>query len=808
MDTNNKKDKKKIKYIKIKDDAPKKSSHKKKSRAMKNIGSALTIVGTTLSSMLLIIVIMMCIVVTVLAVYVLDFANISYDANLREAEMKYSSFVYAYDSNGQEVEIKRLAADQNRVWVSYENISPNLINAVVAVEDKRFFDHEGVDWQRTVYALGADVLGLDGAGQGGSTITQQLIKNITGDDEQNWERKLREIFRALSLEEKYTKVDILESYLNRIWWGGMVYGIGAASQYYFGKEPADLTIGESAVLAGMIRSPNKLSPYVDLSESKRRQRYALTSMYEQGIINTQEYETWYYNKEFVRFAKPVYGDDYGYIDGRTLVDEDDEEPEEDDFYAAEDYEAYKWNGDYTVTQNWYVDAALVQVINDFAEEKGITYTSAKNEIYNGGYKIYLNMDIEIQNKIEEKYRDPYTVLSKYDPTAPAEDLIQSAFVLMDYNGTVVGLAGGLGEKPGDNCFNRATQATRAPGSTIKPISVYSHAVENNIITYSTMIPNIGLRLPVDPNKPDEKLMLWPTNYTTLNASSGDRGDGKLTPAWYGVRKSMNTLAAQICNRLTPEKCFNHLTQRLGLTTLVQQDIALSPMALGGLTEGVRLVELAAAYQIFGNGGVYYEPMLYSKVEDSKGNVILEQDFFGTQAISPESAWIANRMIRTVVTDSVGTGRLAQLDNVEVVGKTGTSNDQKNLLFAGCTPDYVGIVWIGYDDSRAIGSGDGWKAVASIWKTLMEDIQDQSQTKMFIADSNVVERSYCTETGLLASNRCTSTATGYYKRDNLPAFCTGNHKEEQAKIYIDWLGTDDFNEYLDLTPEKYKTHDEE
>ena len=184
---------------------------------------------------------------------------------------------------------------------------------------------------------------------------------------------------------------------------------------------------------------------------------------------------------------------------------------------------------------------------------------------------------------------------------------------------------------------------------------------------------------------------------------------------------------------------------------------------------------------FGNGGVYYEPMLYSKVEDSKGNVILEQDFFGTQAISPESAWIANRMIRTVVTDSVGTGRLAQLDNVEVVGKTGTSNDQKNLLFAGCTPDYVGIVWIGYDDSRAIGSGDGWRAVASIWKTLMEDIQDQSQTKMFIADSNVVERSYCTETGLIATSKCPKTAIGYYKADKLPATCDSTHKEgEYAK----------------------------
>ncbi|MGN1107969.1 MAG: transglycosylase domain-containing protein, partial [Oscillospiraceae bacterium] len=216
--------KKKIKYIKIKDDAPKKRSKKKHSRAAKNIGRALTIVGTTFSSMLLILVIMVCIVVTVLAVYVLDFADNSFDANLRNFEMKYTSFIYGYDENNEVVEIKRLAAEENRVWVDYEDISQNMIDAVVAAEDKRFYTHKGVDWYRTAGAFFSN-----GDGGGGSTITQQLIKNITGDDEVSWERKLREIFRALSLEEKYTKIDILESYLNNIWFGGMVYGVGAAS---------------------------------------------------------------------------------------------------------------------------------------------------------------------------------------------------------------------------------------------------------------------------------------------------------------------------------------------------------------------------------------------------------------------------------------------------------------------------------------------------------------------------------------------------------------------------------------------------
>lgn len=768
-------DKKKIKYIKIKEEQPKKrSSKKKKTKTLKNLGRALTIVGTTFSSMLLIVVIMMCIVVTVLTVYVLDFADTNYDANLRDIEMKYTSFVYGYDADGNEVELKRLAADENRVWVNYEDISPHLIDAVVAVEDKRFYEHKGVDWRRTVYALAADVLSLDAAGQGGSTITQQLIKNITGDKEQKWDRKLREIFRALSLEEKYTKIDILESYLNHIWWGGMIYGIGAASAYYFDKEPSELTVAESAILAGMIRSPYKLSPYTDLSECKRRQLYALDTMYGEGMINTQEYRAAYYNTEKVRFARAVYGDAFGYIDERTLQTDDDKEEEV--VQETKTYEAYKWNGDYTVTQNWYVDAAIDQVITDYADLKGITYTAARKEIYNGGYKLYLNMDIEIQNILEEKFRDPYTVLSYYDVNAPEKDLLQSAFVITDYTGTVVALVGGLGEKPGDSVFNRATMATRAPGSTMKPIATYSVGIQKNLITYSTMLPDLAIEIPAEDGSGGTER--WPFNY------GKEGGLGELRMIWQAVRASTNTIAVRVSQKITPQASYNQLTQMLGFTTLTESDIAYSPMALGALTNGIRLIELAGAYQIFGNGGIYYRPMLYSKVEDARGNIVLEQDFFGTQAIDSDTAWITNRLMRTVVNSPTGTGRYAQMDNVEVIGKTGTSNAETDLLFVGCTPDYVGAMWIGYDDSRMIGGGDGWKAVASVWKAVMQDIQDTSQVLNFTPDPSVLERSYCTETGLLATNRCLSTDTGYYRRDNVPEFCSGDHETIRAEIILD------------------------
>ncbi len=780
MDARNKK--KKIRYIKIREEQAKTPRKKKKSRTMKNLGHALTIIGTTFSSMLLIIVIMLCIVVTVLTVYVLDFADTSYDANLRDVEMKYTSFIYAYDADGNEVEIRRLAQEENRIWVNYEDMSPNIINAVVSTEDKRFYEHDGVDWRRTVYALGADVLNLSAAGQGGSTITQQLIKNITGDNETTWERKLREIFRALSLEEKYTKIDIIESYLNRIWFGNTIYGIGAASAYYFDKEASELTVAEAAIMAGMIRNPGKFSPYVDLVLCKERQEYALENLYEQGYINTHEYEAAL--KEKVQFARPVYGDAFGYVDARTLLQE--LEDKEDEETPNNGYEAYKWNGDYTVTQNWYVDAAIDQVINDYADEKGITYTSAKNELYNGGYKIYINMDIEKQNILEEKYADPYTVLSSYDITAPPEDLLQSAFVIMDYSGTVLAVAGGLGEKPGNGVFNRATQAIRAPGSTMKPIATYSTAIQRNLITYSTLIPDKPFEIL---NDSGTGTMQWPSNYGTLNGV-GIYGDGTLTPAWGAVRSSLNSIAARVCRELTPQVCYNQLTQNLGFTTITEMDIAYSPMALGALTQGVKLYELAAAYQIFGNGGIYYEPKMYSKVLDSRGNTVLEQDFFGTQALDGDSAWITNRMMRTVITSPTGTGHYAQLDNVEVIGKTGTSNDSKNLLFVGCTPEYVGAMWLGYDDSRVIYSTDGWRAGASIWKTVMQDIQDTSSVLKFTPDSSVVERSYCMDTGLLATNKCTKTDIGYYRKENIPDFCTGKHEEIQQEIQDKWAAIDE------------------
>lgn len=775
--------KRKFNYIKIKDEQPKKRS-KKNEKVWKNIGHAMTVVGTTISSMLLILVVMLCIIATVIVVYILDFKNSnSFDIDLNDAMTKFTTMVYAYNSEGEEVELKRLVAEEDRIWVNYEDISPNIIHAVVAKEDKRFYEHKGVDWQRTVFALINDVFNLTRKGEGGSTITQQLVKNVTQDKEQTWERKLREIFRALSLEERYTKENILEYYLNEIAFGRRLYGVEAACQYYFGKSAKEVDIAEGAVIAGIIKSPDEYRPTKNLYMCRNQQLTALYALYEQGYISLQDYEA--ARQEQVKFVPVVYGDDFGYTDPRSLPDNESENPgntETPDDPDEPEYEAYKWNeGTYEVTQNWYTDAAINQVINDYAELKGITYTSARNEIYNGGYKIYTNMDIERQEILEEKFRDPKLLWgnTKYDKTTKTEELYQSAFVLMDYTGTVKALVGGLGEKRGDGCFNRATQAVRAPGSTMKPISPYAVAIQNNIITYSQMIPDKGI--PVN-----FRNIPWPDNFEGVGSQSG-----KLMRAWEAVRHSRNTIPIRLSSLITPQVLYNHLTQNLGFTTLVESDIDLAPVTLGALSEGIHLTELAAAYQIFGNGGVYYEPKLYSRVYDSKDNVILKQDFYGTQAVDSDSAWVLNRMLRTVITSPTNSnlGPFARLgNNVEVIGKTGTSNDAKNFLFVGETPNYVGVVWIGRDDAKEI-NWTGKRYHSQIWHDVMVDIEDTSVTSRFIPDPTVIELNYCVDTGLLATTSCTNVDIGYYRPSNLPDYCSGDHEAEHQKIWDYWNAFD-------------------
>ncbi|MDR1753658.1 MAG: transglycosylase domain-containing protein [Eubacterium sp.] len=777
---------KKVEYIDIRN---KSKSFGKKDRTQKTISrgrQALAVTGTVFLSILLILIITFCIVSVALTVYVMQFAENSFDIDLKDVELSMSTFIYAYDEEGNEVELKQLQTDENRVLIDIEELNQHTLDAFVAVEDKRFFEHEGVDWSRTVAVTARAI--FSGGTEGGSTITQQLVRDVTQDKKANVGRKLREIFRALSLEDKYTKIDILESYLNRVSFGSTSYGIGSASKHYFDKEAKDLTIAESAILAGLLRSPSNYNPYANLESSRIRQKYALESMYSQGLISTAEYDEALNEK--VKFRIPVKGDFYGYTDERYneyfgIIDGE-SALEEDLYYENESWDEikndvpYKWNG-YDVTQSYYVDAAINQIVEDFSESKGISFEAAKEMFYKGGYKAYLNVDLKMQNVIEEKFRDPYTVLTWYNESAAKSDLLQAAFIVNDMRGNVKAVAGGLGEKEGDGSYNRATQSRRSIGSTIKPLSVYSLAIDQNIITYSTMIHDISGEI-LNPDNPGNRnsRQRWPQNYEEYGY-----GTGGYYPAWYAVQKSQNTAAVRVLSMVTREASFAQLTNRLGFSTLDPvNDMSWSPLALGALTEGAELIELAAGYQILGNGGMYYKPYFYSKVVDGNGTVILEQDYLGIQAVSPDSAWITNRMVRKVVEDYSGTGRYALLPNVEIIGKTGTNNDMSNLLFAGLTPDYVGVVRIGYDEKKEIAKGSGYKALARIWSDVMVDLIDTSAPKSFVPDSTVLTLSYCTETGLLATSKCPSTNIGYYRQSNVPHSCDSKHDDTYWQTHGD------------------------
>lgn len=832
---------KKVKYVKIGEENEQAAAKKKKKRRgavlepekitpLQVIGKGLGIIGTTISAMLLVLIIAMCIVITGLALYVTRFAETDFDVSLEDAELNSSTFLYAYDADGNEVPLKQLSSDENRVLIKLEDLPEHVINAFISVEDARFLEHDGVDWKRTV-AVTVRMVAYGGT-EGGSTITQQLVRDITGDKEVSIGRKLREIFRALELEKKYSKNEILESYLNRVPLGGVTYGIASASLRYFNKTPDQLTIAEAAILAGIVRSPSYRNPYANLSKTREGQVNALNKMYEYGYISTKEYNDALNEK--VRFRYPVKGDDFGYIDERYneyygIQDEDDSD---DDLYYenvsweelgvedADSYTPYKWDGDYEVSQNWYVDAAINQIIRDLAELKGITSDAAKELFYKGGFKAYLNMDMEMQDKLEELFRDPSLVLSSYDPATvydspdtvaneaelARQNVIQASFIITDYNGTVLALVGGLGEKEGDNCFNRATMDPQIIGSTIKPLSVYSVAVENDIITYSTMHKDESGKIPaaafgpgpynnVVGYDPEDNTVRWPHNY----AHELDFGDGLFYPSWYAVQESMNTIAVNVLSKVGLQKAYTQLSEKLHFSLDPVNDMSYSPLALGSITEGVTLTQLASAYAIMGNGGLYYEPYLYSRVVDSDGRTVLAQEAVGERIISSDTSYIVNRMMRMVVagTNTGGSGRHADLGDIEVVGKTGTANDESTLSFVGLTPRYVACYRISRDNHKPIYRGSGWNTVPLVWGNVMKEITAGEPPQKFAADPDVITVNYCNETGLIAGSGCTDTRIGYYRKSNLPHTCGKSgmsHEEFVAEYWNEYRANEEIPLY--------------
>ena len=676
-----------------------------------------------------------CIVASVLTVYVLNTLDVGDSINLEEVKLSFSTIIYAKDSEtGEYYELQRVQNTENRIWVDYDQIPQALKDAAVAVEDKRFWTHSGIDLKRTIASAVNLFIPIYEGKPGGSTITQQLIKNLTKDDDFRIDRKIREIFRAINLEKNYSKEQILEAYLNNIALGNAQNGVQSAANLYFNKDVSELTPAECASLIAITQNPTKYNPFTNPENNRERQLMVLRMMHEQQrpdgtpMLTDEEYEE-AVNQEMV-FKKEEY------TQKRETV------------------------------QDWFVDTLYEEVIDDLVSQAGYTESGASEALRSGGLRIYSTVDPDMQKLLEELYVNPDTF-----PKIINEEYPESAFVILDLNGQIKAIVGSNREKTGARLFNRATDALLHPGSTIKPIASYSLAVENDLITWSTMIDDNPILL-----RPNDPTSAFPVNF--YGAYLGN------IPVTEALQRSCNTAAVKLVQMLGPQQSFNFLTQKLGFQHLVERDIRngqvfsdidLSPMALGALTDGVTPLEMAGAYQIFGNGGYYNKPHSYTQVLDSNGKVILENKEIPTRVISEDTATVMNKLMQMVVRGPYGTGKAAAFGNMPIAGKTGTSDNDYNQWFIGVTPYYVGVCWLGYDIAETIRYYS--YPPPYIWKTVMSQVHQDLPVKDFPNSPNVVQMTYCLESGNIASSDCTQTAVGWYKLSNTPPVCTSHRQEE-------------------------------
>ena len=646
-----------------------------------------------------------------------------------------TTIVYAYNDEGEQVEYARLHGEINREWINFDDLRaeqaavnpitgrPFIVDAYVALEDKRFFEHKGVDWRRLGGVIKNDFT------QGASTITQQLIKNITGEKDVTVVRKYREIRTALNMENNFQKETILEAYLNTLYLGRGCYGIRTGARKYFGKEIEELGAAECAALAAITKAPNTYDPMRNPEKNRERQLWCLTEMLNQNMITQSQYD------EAKAFAL-VFTNSPDYV------------PKEGSVPVAQEEEI----------NNPYVDFIIATVVADLQQQHGMTKAEATRRVYNGGLKIYSAVDIEIQKILEDVYRRRVTFSGL---TGTAKNPINSAMTIMDYEGRVVAIVGQAGKKTNNRTLNRAFQSWRPPGSTIKPLSVYAPAIEKNLITWSTLVENAAFA------HHGEK---WPKNV------DGTLGNGELETIQYAVQESRNTIAARVMNeKLKLRPAYNFLKDSYGFTKIDEEHDAysLASLALGSMRNGFSTLEECAAYAAFGNGGTYYSPYCYTRVTDSEDRPVLELKQDKKRAFSEDTAKVMNEMLQTTNLSYYGGGK--NLSRFKKFGKTGTTNENKDRWFAGGTPHYVASVWFGYDTPRDLGQM--LNPSARIWAEVFNRIHAGLPSKSFPTTSKAVQRSYCKVTGGLAADSCKSTGTGWYRASNQPKTCDGSCRPE-------------------------------
>lgn len=723
-----------------------------------------------------------------------------------------------YDINGNEY--ASLSRNENRIWRELSAMPENLQNAVIAIEDKNFRTEPGINLKGTIGAALNAFTGnrIWGTNRGASTLEQQLIKNLTGDNEQDNMRKVREIFRALGLDNKYSKETILEAYLNTIPLTGIIHGMEAGSIEYFGKHVEDLTLAECATLASITKNPTKYNPATNPEELIKRRNHVLYEMYTQGYITEAEFNA--AKAETVTLTE------------KTSTTE---------------------NATRSSSNSWFTDALYTQLLSQLQEDLNYTADEAKELIFSGGLRIYSTVDPTVQAGIEKtmyneddlipalwheepvclrdypadssswdevQYDDAtglpitkegYAVYGQEaipvyadeegttlkmgtstDPDYPNDTTVylcvyekvrtQAAMAIVDYSGNILAIGGGIGEKKYDLGFNRATSPHQT-GSTMKPIGAYALALDYKLINYSSQILDspyysaedkkvlkdqyIGVMSPYSEaaQSRSDVWRAWPTNY------GGVGGQGNPMLVYDALQQSYNTVAVWVGDMVGVDYLYNFVHDTLECSYIsAENDMDLGPLVLGSQSSGLTVVQLAGAYTMF-NTGTFTTPHYYTEITDYQGNMILDNNKYinTTQAISADTAYIMNRMMWNVLHSRKGTAYGKAPDGeMDSVAKTGTTSNYKDYTFAGLTPYYVTAIWWGCDrptEMDTLGkAGRNASPIQYAWKALMENLQADLPVKEFAKGENVVEKHFDTSTGAIISS---GGSVGYYTEDNLP-----------------------------------------
>lgn len=644
--------------------------------------------------------------------YIISVADDRVEYDVRANKLQLTSMIYVMDENGKMKEYNKAFSSENRIWVDFNEMPQCMKDAIIAIEDKRFYEHCGVDWIRTGGAVFNLAIGK--GSYGGSTLTQQLIKNLTEENEVSITRKVKEIFRAINFEKDFSKDEILEAYLNVVNFGNGCRGVQAAANTYFDKDIKSCSIAQCAAIAGITQNPAAYNPLIHPENNQERRETVLYEMFSQGKITQQEYDDAMAESKNMTFSK------------------------------NHNSNAEAAN---VPVRNWYTEALFKDIIEDLMAKYKVSKATAQDILFKQGLKIYCAVDEKAQAAAE--------AVVATDSLMPKDKNLELGYMMMDYDGRVLASIGSRSKKTGNMLFDRANFARRQAGSSIKPISVYAPAIDIGLYNYASTVKDEPLPNFYGNGKPGPNN--WYKSYK-----------GQVPLVW-AIQQSANAPAAQVLQELTYQKSYDFLTKKLGFKNLDAEDrTSGGALALGGLHGGITVREMTAAFQIFGNGGMYNKPYTYFYVLDRNGKVLLDnRDKIGTRAISSQTATIMNRLLRQVIV--AGTGKGADIENWEVVGKTGTTNDDKDSWFIGLTPQAVAGIWTGYDSPKRIRETAYAKR---IWKEIMVRYLSGKTPKPYAFDSNVKECQYCLESGEIANpGACHSTATGYFANNSMPKNCS-------------------------------------